>query len=446
MCQTIRSFLAEKKNALYCAGAVFLIFVALARIVCAELDGMFLTDFSGYCANSYALFRGHNPFPDHLEYIDIISVETTEGDVASVGGFPAQMLLFALPGFLWGNAIQVFWIVLNIAIIFFLTGLTLVKACGYRWNDLWTPGEKQFYYAVCCFLFLFSQNAMNTMRLGQLPVILAFLLYGMFWLSPTPVLSTLYFALIAAVKYSVLPVFAPLLFFKGHWKLCIAAFSLFVLFCISPAFCGNDLKEVYVGYYQAVVRAYQPGSAGHFDTNGVTMCHLGFFKNVAINSFLKAVVICCVIWLFWRERKSGSISDTLLMLALSLTMLISYHQTHDLSLVFPLFFIRFFAFAREKKWHYLGVEVFFLLILLLPGKLLLIAASFLGGFFPENSFIYLSNRPWGQPYLHLVPIMAFWSIAFACWNLHLYLHEKRTYLFMIPEPKQNEKTDPADAK
>ena len=422
------SFFEKRQNWFYSAAVVLLFLLALARVFYVSFQKLLLNDFAGYCTVAFALFRGQNPFPDHLKYLT-----TPPFEDISVGGFPAQMLFFALPGFLWGKTVQILWIVLNILIIIFVTGLTLVKACGYRWEDLWRPGRKQFFFAVCCFLFLFSQNAMNTMRLGQIPVVLTFFLYGMFWLSPWPVLRTVYFALIAAMKYSVLPVFAPLLFFKGHWKLCIAAFSLFVLLCLSPVFFGNDLKEVYVGYIIAVKKAYQPGECGHYDTNGVTMCHIEFFKNSTINYLLKAVVIGCMVWMYWRERKTKFLSDTLLMLSLNLTMLLSYHQVHDMSLVFPLFFIRLFGFTREKNWSYFGIEVLFLLFLIVPGALVLKTAALLGDFCRADSFVYLTDQPWGKPYYHLFPITALWTMALAVWNLHLYLHVNNPYIFRFAE-------------
>jgi len=430
----VKSFLVKRQNWFYLSAVFLLFFLAFARIFIISYRGIFLNDFTGYCNVALALFRGQNPFPDHLEYLTLPHCN----DVP-VGGFPAQMLFFALFGFLWGKTVQILWVVLNILIIIFLTGLTLVKACEYRWADLWRPGKKQFFFSVCCFLFLSSQNAMNTMRLGQIPVVLAFFLYGMFWLSQSPFLRTFFFAFIAAMKFSVLTVFAPLLYFKGHWKFCIAAFAIFILFCISPVFCGNDLKEVYEGYFQAAKQAYQPGECGHYDTCGVFMCHIEFFKNSLINYLLKAGVVACIVWIFWRERKTKSLSDTLLMLAMNLTMLLSYHQAHDMSLVFPLFFIRLLGFAREKNWTYFGIEALFLLYLIVPGTLILKTASLIGGFCRVESIVFCTNEPWGAPYHHLFPITALWMIALTIWNLHLYFHVNNPYIFRFAESEQNSK-------
>ena len=424
---TIRAFLQRKQNWLYCFASCLLFLLPLARIVYIKAKhGLFLLDLAAYSDVSLALFKGRNPFPDHVDLLTIMPPQTNVPIV-----YPGQMLLFAVPGFLWGNAIQIGYLVLNMAIIFFLTGLTLVKACGYEWNDLWRPGRKQFFYALCCFCFFSSTNALITMRVGQIPVILALCLYGMFWGPPLRFLRTFLFAFAAVTKYSILPVFAPMLFFKGHWKLCIAAFSLFILFSVSPVFCGNDLKEVYVGYFESLSPLFQPGQVNHFDRSPL-MCHLGFFRITWINTCLKVVCIGSALWLFWRERKSRYLSDTLLLLAFSLTMLISYHSTQDISIYFPLFFIRLFAFFKEKKWWHFSITALFVLFLIVPGGLFMKISAAIGGIPGAGSFIILADMPYGQPHHHVFPLMPFYTIALTFWSLYLYLYVKDPYLFEIP--------------
>ncbi len=428
---TIRAFLRKRRNWFYCFASCLLFLLPLARIVYVKAKkGLFLLDLAAYSDISLALFKGHNPFPDH---VDLLTIMPPQNNVPIV--YPGQMLFFALPGFLWGSAVQLGYLALNIAIVFLLTGLTLVKACGYEWNDLWRPSRKQFIYALCCFCFFSSSNVMITMRVGQISVILALCLYGMFWGPSLRFLQTFLFAFVAVTKYSVLPIFAPLLFFKGHWKLCIAAFSVFILFSISPVFCGNDLKEVYLEYSEALKVLFQPGHVNHFDRSPL-MCHLGFFRSEWINTFLKVVCIGFALWLFWMERKSRCLSDTLLLLAFSLTMLISYHSTQDISIYFPLFFIRLFAFFKEKKWLCFSITALFMLFLIVPGNLFMKVSSAIGGIPGVGSFIVLAENPYGQSFHHVFPLMPFYSIALVFWSLYLYFHVKEPYLFKIPEPRK----------
>ena len=163
------------------------------------------------------------------------------------------------------------------------------------------------------------------------------------------------------------------------------------------------------------------------------MCHLGFFRIEWINTFLKVVCICFALWLFWRERKSRYLSDTLLLLAFGLTMLISYHSIQDFSIIFPLFFIRLFTFSKEKNWWCFGITALFVLFLIIPGNLLMKISSAIGGIPGMDSFIVLADRPYGQPFHHVFPIMPFYSIALVFWSSYLYFHVKEPYRFEIPE-------------
>lgn len=433
----MKDFVKKNQSWICAIFSFFLFWVPLVRIVYINAThGLFLIDLAAYSDISLILFKGNNPFPDH---VDLLTLLPLQNDVPIV--YPGQMLLFALPGFLWGSAVQITYLLLNIGIVFFLTGLTLVKACGYHWDDLWKPGWKQLVYALFCFCFFSSNNYLNTMRLGQIPVILALCIYLIFWGPSLRSLRTFLFAFVAVTKYSVLPVFAPLLFFKGYWKLCIAAFSLFVLLSISPVFCGNNLKEVYQGYFEAVKVLFQPGSVNHFDRNPM-MCHLGFSVFPGINIFMKAVAAAFILWLFWRERKTRYFSDTMLLLAFSLTMLTSYHAIHDMSLLFPLFFIRLFSFAKEKNWSCLGITTLFLLYLIIPGGPFIKVSSMIGALPGIGSVIILANRPYGQELYHVFPVTPFYSIALAVWSLYLYLRVKAPYRFVIPELISQEKALP----
>jgi len=418
-----------KKNRFYFIASLLLFLLPLIRIFIIKARGLWLIDFAAYSAVSRALFEGSNPFPDNCDALFC----QFGGTVPIV--YPGHMLLFALPGFIWGDVIQIVYLVLNVAIIYFLTGLTLIKACGYKWRDLFVPGAKQLGYALCCFCFFSSNNVMTMMRTGQIVLILALCLYCMFWGPASRCLRVLLFAFIAVTKYSVLTVFAPLLFFKRHWKLCLTAFAVFLLLSVSPILCGNNLKEVYFGYFKAVGILFQPGQVNHFDMSP-QMCHLGFFKISIINHILKALVIGLVLWLFWRERKTGYFSDTLMMLALSCTMLISYHGLHDVSLLFPLFFIRLFDFARNRRWKLFCVTALFPLYLDIPGAVTLTVSSWLGKIPGVDAVVYLSNRPWGSNYMHVFPITPFFAVALALWSLYLYLHVKDPYLFKFFEESE----------
>ena len=413
-----------KKNWFYILSSIPFFLIPILRILIVKWRDIWLIDFAAYSAVSRALFEGNNPFPNHGSVL-FCSFGSSVPIV-----YPGQMILFALPGFLWGNAVQFGFLFLNIAIVFFLTALTLVKACDYQWRELWTPGKKQLIYALCCFAFLFSSNTMNIMRTGQIVLVLALCMYCMFWGLASQSIRTLLFAFIALTKYSVLPVFAPLLFFKRHWKLCFSAFGIFLLFSISPILCGNNLVEVYSGYIQAVETLFQPGQVNHFNMRP-QMCHIGFFRFPIINHISKVIVICPILWLFWRERKTKKLSDTSFLLALSLTMLISYHGLYDISLIFPLLFIRLFDFAKKKQWFCFLITFLFLFYLLIPGSITLTFSSWLGSIPGIDSIVYLSDKPWGSHYQHVFPITPFFAIALTIWDLYLYLHVSTPYQFEL---------------
>lgn len=418
---------SKMRMMLFALSSIFVLLLPMARIVLAKLHSLYLLDFAAYCAVSRALFSGRNPFPDNMEVL----MFSFGRDVPIV--FPGQMLVFALPGFAWSDALQIGYIALNVLIVLFITALTLVRACGYAWKDILVPGPRQLLFAVCASLFMSSWSVMQTMRLGQIPVILALCLYGIFWLPRLSFLRPFAFALVAVAKYSVLTVFAPLLFFKGHVRLCLVAFVVFVGLALSPALCGNNLAEVYCGYSKAVVKLFEPGGVNHYGMTGITSCHLGFFRIGWLNHVMKCIAVCPVVWLLWRERKSPCISDTALMLAFSLTMLISYHSLHDYTLVFPLFIIRLFAFAKERNWRFFGVMALFPAYLITPGSIIERAASLIGRIPGVGSVIQLSNPAWNPNCRDLFPLTAMFAIALAVWSLYLYRRVGNPYLFGLAQ-------------
>ena len=414
----------KKTNWLFLFASLLLLLVPVARILAVKYGNWWQVDLVAYSTVSRALFEGRNPFPNNYEvlFLDF-------GKAVPIV-YPGQMLLFALPGFLWSDTIQILYLAVNIVVIYLLTALTLVKACGFQWRDLWIPGKKQFLYALCCFSFFFSNCAMIPMRIGQISLILTFCLYAMFWGPASRSLQTILFAIIATAKYSMLTVFAPLIFFKGHWKLCIVSFSLFVLLSLSPALCGNNLAEVYKGYWEQVAFFFQPGQVNHYDANPM-MCHLGFFKITLLNHLSKAIALLPVLWLFWRERKTNYLSDTLLLLALNLTMLISYHGLQDMVFVFPLLFIRLFDFAKNRQWRLFSVTALFLLYLDLPGRIPIAVSSWIGGLPGLDSIMFMSSNPWGSHYRHVFPLTPFFTIALTLWSMYLYFYVKEPYHFEI---------------
>lgn len=434
----------KKSTWIYLLAAILLFLLPLIRmhsVIRKESNSKWMADFAAYCTISRALVEGKNPFPDHD---DLLFCKYDWGRTVPIV-YPGQMPFFALPAYLWGNALKNLYLLLNVAIIYYLTGLTLVKACDYKWHDVLTPGKKQIYYLLCCLCFLASCNFLEGLIVGQIPIVLTFLLYWIFWGPASRYVQALAFAFIAVAKYSLLPVIAPLLFFKGHWKLCMTAFALFVFFSVTPIFSGNNLIEVYTEYCKAVATTLLPGSTNHYDCNP-TMCHLGFFKIQMLNHLLKAIAICVVLWLFWREHKNSYVSDTLMLTGLCLTMLISYHRIYDFSLVFPLFFIRLFDFAKTRQWLSFGVTLLFPLFLNTPRTItFLMIPSCIGRLLPQaETFVYTYENLWGTHYTHVLPITPVFSIALTLWSLYLYLHVKEPYRFEIPASNKSVPTPKQD--
>ena len=421
---------AESLRAVACSiAAAVIILLPIARIVAKKMHDWFLVDFAAYCAVSRALFDGNNPFPDRMEFVRfLLRVDSVRTDVPIV--YPGQMLLFAGPSYIYGDTLQAIYVFANILLVIALTALTLRKACGYEWRDFAVPGRRQLAFAVCCFCFLSSACAMQTMRLGQIPVILAFLFYGMFWLPLGPAYRTTAFAVIAVAKYSLLPVVAPLMFLKRNKLLCISAFALFVALSISPMFFGNSLVEVYSGYAQAVTNIIQPGAVDHYSVNS-NCCHLAFFKLDLLNSIFKGIAFCAIAWLFIRERKSAGFSDTLMLFAFALTLLIAYHGHHDYTLVFPLFFIRLFAFAKERHWALFCVTALFPAYFIIPSSVVERASAMIGSIPSIGSVFWLASS-WDHKLHNIFPTNGVLTAAFAAWSAYLYLHVRNPYMFWIP--------------
>lgn len=111
-----------KKNWFYLLGTVVLFSVAFIKLYREYIKLPGLVDFAAYCAISRAMFEGVNPFPDHFE---LLFCRYRWGSTVPIV-FPGQWPFFAFFGYMWGNAIQIAYYVLNIAIICFLTAWTLV--------------------------------------------------------------------------------------------------------------------------------------------------------------------------------------------------------------------------------------------------------------------------------------------------------------------------------
>lgn len=412
------------KNAFFFFITVLLFLVPIVRIIITICKDIWLVDFAGYCAVSKALFEGKNPFPNHLDSLFYFH-STLQGLVPIT--YPGQMLFFTIPGFLWSDIIQFLWLLVNVFLVFFLTGITLIKACGYQWHDLVTPGKKQMLYALCCFMFFSSSNAISALHNGQIVFFLTLCLFCILFGDGTS-FEIVLFAFIAVTKYSMLTVFAPLLLFKGHWKFCFSAFFLFILFSLSPFLCGNDLFDVYDGYIRTITMFLQSGQVNHYDTNPM-MCHLAFFKMQIINSILKIIVVGIILCLFWKERKTPYLTDTLMLLALSTTMLISYHGLYDLTLLFPLLLIRLFDFAQTKQLSLFAVTFLFPLYLIIPSRITLCISSWIGSIPKIGSIVYLSNTPFHLPYTHVFPLTPLFSIALYLWSLYLYNKVKNPLRF-----------------
>ncbi len=436
----------KRKKWFYFIFSVLLLLPAFYVIVKQYIDSYFyLGDLGAYCAISRALFEGNIPFPDHFEYLFCYS---HGGSVVPIV-YPGQMFLFLIPAYLpdfisiiagrpdrWFRAIHLVYFFSNIVGVFFLIGLTYVKGMSWRWCDLYTPDRKQLIYALSCSLAFYSCSFKESLRWGQIPIVLAICFYCMFWGPVSFCLRTVLFALIALLKYSVLPVVAPLLFLKGHWKLCLAAFSVFLFFTISPVFCGNDLVELYTEYSNAVQLILLPGHLNHYDRVPDGMCHFAFFKIGFINYFLRALAVCVILWLFWRERKTPYLSDTLLLSAFCLTMLVSYHRIYDLVLAYPLFVIRLYDFAGKKQWSLFGITLLFPLFLCLPSSWLFVDIPACFGHIPRaDSIVYLCYRIKG---LSLFPIMPFFMTALTFWSLYLYFHVKEPYRFVLSGTRKND--------
>ncbi|MBR6058201.1 MAG: DUF2029 domain-containing protein [Victivallales bacterium] len=418
-----------KKNWLYLLATITLFLTPLIWLFfIAKYHNAGLPDFAAYSAISRALFEGKNPFPDHF---DVLFCRYHWGETVPID-YPGQMIFFILPGYLWSKSIQIIYLILNVAIIYYLIGLTLVKTCNYQWHDLWISGKKQFFYILFCFIYFYSSCSRNTFKFGQIPLLLTFCLYFMFLGPSSFTLQSFLFAFVAATKYSVLTVLAPLLFFKGHWKLCVISFMLFLLLSISPALCGNNLAEIYTDYSKAVQMTFKPGNINYYPSAFPSFCHLGFFKNQVINWIMKALIIGLTLWLLWRERKTKFISDTLMLLAFCLTMLISYHRRYDLVIIYPLFAIRLFDFSKRNQWIHFGITILFPIFLLLPISVMeLIVPSWLGGISPKLTSIVCS-RDFLQ-YPHIIPLFPIFTFILTLWSLYLYLHVKEPYQFTISQ-------------
>ncbi|MDD3119664.1 MAG: glycosyltransferase 87 family protein, partial [Victivallales bacterium] len=229
------------------------------------------------------------------------------------------------------------------------------------------------------------------------------------------------FGAAAVLKYSMLTVLGPLLWVKRHYALCLIGFAVFVLISLYPGLIGFNLIDFY-GKYLTTLRTEVTTGANSFSGGGYTMLQLEFFRWNGLNMIGKAIAGGVILWVLFRERGNRRVGMNLLLFVGCLTMLVSYHRMHDLTVVTLILTASLSLFLQSRQWWRLTFGLGFCLLLLLPFSQAMHIGGWLGRHWALDRMFILSSY---GGFSHLAPLPALTMIALTVFAGYLYGHESR---------------------
>ncbi len=376
-------------------------------------------DFTSFVACAYALCRGQDFYAvenmPYYEWTDPIIV------------FPG-MLLFYIPFTFMDieTARMIHFIASMVAVGFIYVWIYRLSGLLDRLNFK-KPDLHTLLFFVGFFLFFNSSPVLMTLRHGQQPVWIMLALLLFFTFSNRYGRTTL-FGLSTILKYSMYSLFAPALWIKKQYYICLSAFVLFVVLCCYPVLFGYNLIDLYRQYVDVMVKVVGKGFCS-FKISGYNMLQIDFFQMSWLNSLGKllfAGIFCPILWKEWKKEHIGL---NFILVLLCFTMLLSYHRLYDNLPIMLLLIVKTHFLVYRKDWLNVCICSVFLLFYLIPLSMIFMVSNAVGSALPAlNHYILLTRF---APYEHLLPIPSISQIILTIYAYYLYIKTPEEFVFKL---------------
>jgi hypothetical protein len=401
-------------------GVFFLLIFCAARMHHAYVKNIGV-DFTLFFSCTYAAVRGQ----DFFDVKNLVFYEWEESLMVLPG-----LLIFYIPYMLFdihSARLLYFLVSLGASVfvyvwIFKLSGL--LKKVDFR-----NPNLNTLMVFAGGFIFLNSSPQLMCQRNGQVGIWVLFMLL-LFFTTQNRYLRAALFGLGTVFKYSMMTFFAPLLFMKKQYFICFAAFAVFLLVCMWPAFAGYNIIDLYLRYID-VIRNTIGGGCNSFELAGHDMLQFGYFRITILNVLGKLFFAAVMLYIFWRERNKEGIGLNLLLLVFCFTMLVSYHRLYDNIIVVLLLLVKTNFLILKKNWPNALICGAFLGFYMIPVSWVLKIADYLG-----NNVPYLGKIFYASPYAQfsaVLPIIAWSQTALGLYLLYLYFKTEDDYTFKLED-------------
>lgn len=381
------------------------------------------TDYLAYADTTQSIMAGSNPYAlENMRY-------RAWGEAPIV--YPGYVFFFQS---IAGNAQKFLpWYLLLSIIASFAALAWLLKKTGFKGEPSPLRNSRGFFIcSVLIFAFFNASPVLKTLRLGQSTAIIAFCLVAML-LGRRQIARYFFFGTAAVMKYSLLTVWAPLLFFKKYYRLCLFGLLFFILAGLYPVFFYPNIVGLIKAYLQELASQISGTGFNTYSVSGFDMLHLDFIKSSLVATSLKVTFVAAWIGLFLKERKQRRISINLLFSASCLTMLISYHRLHDVITILPFLGLLCYVFFRENKYGLLTISSFFYLYFLIPESIIFRISSFIGTklLFLQQWIYLCSYSENAEQWNNLVPINAVVMLLLTGFSYYLNACQDSPYYFKL---------------
>ncbi len=332
------------------------------------------------------------------------------------------MPLLILPEF--ARAVVVFNLTLLAAVGCVLVVMNRYKL--FRGSSIFTPCYPNLGMWFITFLAVTSGPVLTMLRHGQL-VSIAWLCILLVLLYPRrDKVNWLFLGLSAGIKYSLLPLAAPLLLLQRRWLICAAGFLLFGILVLMPGLWLGGIVSSISEYVKMLLEDVSGGANAYATGSSYNMIHFDFFRSGFLNLLGKAAVLfmlALVIVRTWRRRheKSGwfplEITAAELGLVSAATLSISYHRIYDVTIVMPFLAAVCVRSLFERRHAVLTVSLLFLVYLAMPTSADYLISDRIGQALPFlEKIVYFSG--YGQ-WKKIVPLTNIAIFALTAWFFYL---------------------------
>ncbi len=393
--RAISAFLHRHQRAISILSGLFIILLVIARMIRAYQKAPFL-DLRVMMSTCELIVNHTSPYM--TEAFNALGYDAPPVQPPSM----SILLLPLLPLPFTAQAIIVFGINLIAAILCLFVVIRHYRL--YEGSTPFTPCYPNLLLWFLMALALMSDPAANMLRYGQW-VSVAWLCMLLVLFQPKRERSNaVLLGLAAAIKYSLLPLAAPLLLLQGRWRICVIGFALFLILVLLP---GLWLDGIIPGIteYLRMLAADMKGGANSY-THGITynMIHFEFLRLPHLNLLGKALILFLVALMLLgirKERGTGSprrwpaeFAPAELGLLASATLCLSYHRIHDAFIMIPFLVAVCLQCFREQRFREFTVSLAFLLYMAQPTTLHYRIAGLIGSKLPFlEKFVYFGSYP-----------------------------------------------------